>query len=169
MKLYEKMTNNHLIHIIRKGLQCEGMPSFLWLALIFLYTSIGNTSSNYFKGMIPIPWMQKNLCTRFGLTWSNSTPLHINSKNETLEKQKNNRFMKQTKNKMYLFKLVMVVNNFTSLWDVLRKIKSTNMWWPRWLIVVQLVDVRHWCLHTMVTVPYKTHFVGKAHKVWVVL
>jgi len=33
-KLYEKTTNNHLIHIIKKGLQCEGMLSLLRLALI---------------------------------------------------------------------------------------------------------------------------------------
>ncbi len=32
----KKTIDNHLIHIIKKGLQCEGMPSFPWCALTFL-------------------------------------------------------------------------------------------------------------------------------------
>ncbi len=129
MNICEKKTKTHLVHIIKKAFDVKECHVFFNLLSHFLYASVGKTSLNCFKGMIPIPWMWKNSCIRLGSTWSNSTPLHINSKNETLETSKNATNSKKNRKrwKTYLFKSIMAVNNSISPWNVSSKIESSNM------------------------------------------
>ncbi len=46
----------------------------------FLYKLRDTTSLNCCKRILPMFWILKKSCTRLGLTWSNSTNLHITQK-----------------------------------------------------------------------------------------
>ncbi len=53
------------------------------MASHFLNCSSEMTSLNCYQGIIPILWILKNSCMRYGFTWSNLMDAHCNSGNKS--------------------------------------------------------------------------------------
>ncbi len=124
-----KRDKKHLIHIIKKGLWCEGMLGLPQLAITFLVhvcwqnvlELLQRNDSNHLNG--------KELMHK---AWLNmiklNAPTHQLKKWDIRDKQNYNILKKnQERWNTYLFKSIIVVNNSTSPWDVSSKIKLTNM------------------------------------------
>ncbi len=113
MILCYKEKNNYLVHIIKKGLQCQGMSCPLLLVLTFLENICWQNILELLQGYDSNSLNTKELVHQIWLNMVKlNTPTHELEKIGHWSQVKNKHVQEKIKmRRTYLFKLVMAMNN----------------------------------------------------------